>query len=120
LGQVEIFINRSAGLVRQFESNRPPRLLLPESSSIKGVSIRGHIIDGPRRHRNPQLAIDRQVEQSQVAHAALKLEFGSDRPDMARPKRGLWTDQLSFVPRLTLRGRIRCIRLGVAHGQSLC
>jgi hypothetical protein len=93
LGQVEIFINRSAGLVRQFESNRPPRLLLPDSSSIKGVSIRGHIIDADRDDiATPQLAIDRQVEQSQVAYAAVKLEFGSDRPDVARPKRGLWTD----------------------------
>jgi hypothetical protein len=77
---LEVLINYVARLVGQFEANRPPSLLLPDRSSTQGVSIRGHIIHADSDDiAATQLAIDREIEQGQVARAALKLEFGPDR-----------------------------------------
>jgi hypothetical protein len=44
-----------------------------------------------------ELAVDRQVEQREVMLAPLRLQFGSDRPDVASA--AVWPDDLSLVPR---------------------
>jgi uncharacterized protein YbjT (DUF2867 family) len=45
-----------------------------------------------------QLAVDRQVEQRQVALPVLDLQLGPDRPNVARSQRRFGADYLAFVP----------------------
>jgi hypothetical protein len=45
-----------------------------------------------------QLAVDRQVEQGQVARLPLQFKADSDRPDLLRLQRRLLTDNLSLFP----------------------
>ena len=46
-----------------------------------------------------KLAADGEVEERQVAHLALHVQLGADRPDMFRLKGRFWSDEFTFVPR---------------------
>jgi hypothetical protein len=62
------------------------------------VTAGGHIFDPDSDDvAAAKLAVDRQIEQRQVASAFFDLEFRSDRPDLFWPQRRLCPCQLAFV-----------------------
>lgn len=78
-GHTQVLIYSLARLLGYLELNRPAGLLLPHDRPVKRIAIGRHIIDADSNHiASAQLAIDRQVEQGQVAPAALKLKFGPE------------------------------------------
>jgi len=48
-----------------------------------------------------QLAVDCEVEHSQVSNLMRVLKLNPDRPDVFRLQRWLLTDKFAFVPRIT-------------------
>jgi hypothetical protein len=64
-----------ARLFRQFEPDRAVSFLLPDSRAVESVAIRGDIVDADSHDiATTQLAVDCEIEQSQVAGAALQLQ----------------------------------------------
>jgi hypothetical protein len=82
-GGLEIVIDRQAGLLAQFKSDRPPGFLLPNRCAIRRVSTSRNILhpDG-NNITTTKLAVYCQIEHGQVASAVLDLELCPDRPDV--------------------------------------
>ena len=76
-----------SGLLCQFKPDRAPGLSLTHSRPIRGVAIGRNIIDfyGDNVAAS-QLAIDRQIEQRQIACLPSILEHRSDCPNVLRPR----------------------------------
>jgi hypothetical protein len=90
---------------------------LPYSCAIRSVAAAGDILDPDRDDiAATKLAVYRQIEHSQIASAALDLEFRSDRPDVLGSQRRLCPGQLSLVPRHSA-GRGGSIHL-ILHGHT--
>jgi hypothetical protein len=101
---MKVVVNCLAGLLCYFELNRPTSFLLPDDCSVQGVPVGRQVIDLDGDNiAAPQLAVDCEVEQSKVPGAALELQFGSNGPYVARPKRRFRSYQLTFVPRFGRR-----------------
>ena len=99
-GQPQVFVDGHAGLVRQFEPHGTAGLLLPDCRAVHRVTAWGHVVDADGDNVTAaQFAVDRQVEQREIALLALDLELRSDRPDVARFQRWLGADELPFIPR---------------------
>ena len=114
---LEIIIDRLAGLLTQFKSDRSPGFLLPNRRAIRRVSACGDVLDPDGDHiTSTKLAVDCQIEHGQIASAALDLKFRPDRPDVLRAERRLRPGQLSLVPRHSL-GRWDSIHL-ILHGHT--
>ena len=80
-------------------THRPARLALADRRTIERIPIRRHVIDADNDNvAAAQLAVDRQVEQREIPFKPLYLQFGSDRPHMARPQWRLGADELALVP----------------------
>ena len=112
-GGPQVIIDRLAGLLAQFKSDRPPSFPLPDSCAIRRVATAGDILDPDGDDiATTKLAVDCQIEHSQIASAALDLEFRPDRSDVFRPQRRFCSGQLSLVPRHSLGrgGSIHLIR----------
>jgi hypothetical protein len=63
------------------------------------VALRRHVIDAQRHEiASAQFAVDRQVEQGQVAYTQLKVQLGPNGPDMPRSQWRPWPDELALVP----------------------
>src|SRR5215510_3993020 len=106
-----------SSLVRQLEPNRSPGLPLPNGCTIHRIATRRHVVDPNRDNvAATQLAVDRQIEQCEVAFTALHLQFGPDRPDMARPQGWLSTNHLPLVPRDTAQKPFTGSRMVIVHG----
>ena len=89
-GHAKIVVESSARHLRQLEPDGPASLSLSDIGAINGVAIGCHIIDPERDEiATPQLAVDRQVEQRQVARATLQLQLGPDQPHVPWPQRWL-------------------------------
>ena len=98
--QPQVLIDRHSCLVGQLEPDRPTCLLLANRGAVQRVAVRRNIIDANGNDVTAtQLAVDRQVEQCEVAFAVLDLQLRSDRPDVARSQGRLGTDELALVPR---------------------
>ena len=66
-------------LLGQLEPHGPSGLLLPNRGPVQGVAVGGDIVDADGHHiATTQLAVDCEIEQSQVAGALPQLE---PRPD---------------------------------------
>ena len=78
-GGLQIVIDRLAGLLAQFKSDRPPGFPLPNRCTIRRVAAGGDILD-PNGYdiTAAKLAVDRQIEHREVSDATFNLEF---RPD---------------------------------------
>jgi hypothetical protein len=102
-GGPQVVIDRLAGLLAQFKSDRPPSFPLPDSCAIRRVATAGDILDSDGDDiATTKLAVDCQIEHSQIASAALDLEFRPYRPDVFGSQRRLRAGQLSFVLRHSL------------------
>jgi hypothetical protein len=79
VGDLQVIIDRLAGLFAQFKSDRPSGLLLPDRCSIRRISTGSDILDLYCDDvTTAKLTVDRQIEHGKVANATLDLEF---RPD---------------------------------------
>jgi hypothetical protein len=66
-----------------FELHRPPGLLLPNRRTVERVAVGRHVVEAHGHHiATAQLAVDREIEEGEVAHSPLKLQLGPDRPDI--------------------------------------
>src|SRR5580700_884209 len=114
----KVFINSLPGLFCDLEPHRLAGLLLADSHSLNGVSVRGNVFDFESDNiAAAQLAVDGEIEQCQVAFALCHLKFGADRPDVFWPQWRLGSGQLALVPRDAL-GRIGRWIYVVVHGHS--
>jgi len=97
-----------AGLLAQFKSDRPSGFLLPDRCAIRRVAAGGDILDPDSDNVTAaKLAVDRQVEQREVASAAFDLELRSDRPDLFWSQRWLCPRQLAPLFQGTRLGGVR-------------
>jgi hypothetical protein len=86
VGDLQIIIDRLAGLFAQFESDRPSGLLLSDRGAVRCVSARSYILDFDCDDVTAtKLAVDSQIEHGQVASAIFDLKFRPDRPDVLGP-----------------------------------
>src|SRR5580704_14758598 len=114
----EVIIDSLPGLFGDLEPHRSSGLLLADSHSLNGVSVRGNVFDFESNDiATAQLAVDGEIEECQVAFAVCHLKFGADRPDMFWPQWRLGSGQLALVPRDAL-GRIGRWFYVVVHGHS--
>ena len=73
-----------------FEQDRPARLLLDRGATFANPAAGGDIIDLQSDDvAAPELAVDRKVEQREVAFAALQLKPDPNCPDIFRLERAL-------------------------------
>src|ERR1700726_4893014 len=108
----QVFINCQPGLLGWLESYRPAGLSLAHGRPLDCVAVGGNVIDPDGDEvATPQLAVDGEVEQRQIAHLPLELEPGSYGPDMFLPQRWSGSNQFSLVPWDPLGGRARCNRI---------
>src|SRR5216683_2203590 len=116
-GGPQIVIDRLAGLFAQFKSDGSPSFLLSDRCAIGRVSASGDILDPNGDDITAaKLAVDCQIEHSQIASAAFDLEFRPDRPDVLGAQRRLCPRDLALVPRHSL-GRGGRIQL-ILHGHT--
>jgi len=79
LGRLQIIVDRLAGLLAQFKSDRPSSLFLSDRGTICGVSARSDIL-----HLDcddvtaTKLTVDCQIEHGKVASATFDLELRTD------------------------------------------
>jgi hypothetical protein len=73
-------------LIRKLEPHRPASLFLTYGGAVKGISAGRHILNADRNDVTAaELAVDREVEKSQIAFAILRLQPGPDGPNLAGP-----------------------------------
>src|SRR2546430_11779204 len=118
VGGFQIVIDGLAGLLAQFKSDGPPGFLLSDGCAIRRVSAGSDILDADGDDIAPtKLAVDCQIEHSQVASATLDLEFRPDRPDVFGTQWRLCSGHLTLVPGHSLKGRGGHSQL-ILHGHT--
>jgi hypothetical protein len=104
-GQAQVLVDGRTGLVCELEPYRPARLALPNGCPIDGIPTRCHVIHAYGHEiTSAQLAVDGEVEQSEVALSIRRLQLCPDGPNMAGPQRRLCANQLALIPRWTAGG----------------
>jgi hypothetical protein len=95
----QIRVERLPRLLGQFETHRPTRFPLAHVGAVDCVAVRRHIIDTQcDKIASAQFAIDRQIEEGQVAYTQLNMQLGPNGPDMSRSQWRPWPDDLVLVP----------------------
>jgi hypothetical protein len=75
-GCPDVLVHRLAGLFRQFEPDRASGLFLPHGRPLDGIAIGSNVLDHEGYDITaPQLAVDGQIEQRQIAGSLLDLEL---------------------------------------------
>src|SRR5262249_24946134 len=85
----KILIHRLPRLLGQLEANRSTRLLLADAGPVKRITIGRDVTDAQRNEiAASQLAVDREVEERQVAQVPLQVQLGADlsHPYLTRSK----------------------------------
>jgi hypothetical protein len=78
-------LDRGAGLLGDLELHRPARLLLDDGRAVTDPTADADIVDlQPHKIAAPEFAVDREVEQGEIAGSALHLESDPDRPHVLR------------------------------------
>src|SRR5258708_29945954 len=76
-------VDRLPGLLGDFESDRPACLVLADRCPIHGVAVRGDILDFQAHNvAASKFAVDRDIEERQIASSAGDLKSRPDRPDV--------------------------------------
>src|SRR5262245_36907494 len=95
----EVVVQRLSRDLCQFEPDWPARLSLPDVGAIDCVAVGCHVIDAQRDEiAAPQLAVDGEVEQGQVAPSPVQLQLRADQPHVPWPQRRLRARELALVP----------------------
>jgi hypothetical protein len=101
-GGFDVIVDGLPRLLRQLEPDGPTGLLLPHCGAIHRIPAWCNVLY-PKCDdiAAPQLAVDRQIENCQVARPSVHLQSGTDRPNMFWPQRRLLADELALVPGLS-------------------
>jgi len=98
-GGSDVIVDRFTGLLRHLKLDGLAGLFLTHGCSVDRVTMRRNVLHPQADDvAASELAIDGEIEHGQVACSPCDLQFGSDRPDVLRPKRRLGTNQLVFIP----------------------
>src|SRR5260370_25679356 len=101
-----MIVDGLAGLLTQFKSDGPRGFLLSNRCAVRRIAAGGDILDPDGDDVTAaKLAVDRQIEHSEVANSAFDLELRPDRPDGFWSQRWPCPCQPAFVPRHALVGR---------------
>lgn len=99
-------LDRSSGLLGDLELHRTACLLLNDGRAVTDPAADADIVDlQPHEIAAPEFAVDREVEQGEVAGSALYLEPDPDRPHVLRLQRALLPNEAPFVPGIATRCR---------------
>ena len=83
-----------------------PVFLLNDGRAVTDPTADADILDlQPHEIATPKFAVDREVEQGEVAGSALHLEPDPDRPHVLRLQRALLPNEAPFVPGIATRHR---------------
>jgi hypothetical protein len=86
----DVVVYRLPGWLGQLKTNRPSGLPLAHSGAIDGVAVGCNVIDlNGDNVTSSEFAIDREIEQRQVAPLPVDLKLRPDGPDVFRPERRL-------------------------------
>ena len=106
LREAEILIDGLAGLFGDLKADRTSGFLLPNGGALHRVAMRRDVLDFQAHHiATAKLAVDGEIEQRKIAHLALHLQPGPDRPDMLGLQGRFRTNKLALVPRPAGGGR---------------
>ena len=96
--------DRSSGVFRDFELNGAARLALDDRYAFADT-IADNELGDPQTDEvaAPQLAVDGEIEQSEIARVAREFEARTDRPDLFRQQRPFLANEPATVPRASLR-----------------
>jgi hypothetical protein len=87
-------LHRLSGCLRQLEDNGSASLALHDGSSGPNAACQNHVSDAEvHQIATPQLAVDCEIEQREIAYAVLVSELGADRPYIFRLERRFGADQ---------------------------
>jgi len=110
-------LDRSPGLLRQFELDRPA-VFLNDRCAVAQPAADAQIVDLQTDEvAPPQFAVDRQVEHCEVTPARVDLKPGSYVSDFLWLEWAFLTDQSSFIPGRSLM--ILLLDDGLGHGSNL-
>ena len=101
--------NQQAGtrVLHQLELHWFPRLCLDDDGAAANLATQHEIADPDFDHvAATKLAVDCQIEERPVAHAAVLVEKEAYSPDLPRLQRALRSDFLARVPGRTIASRI--------------
>jgi putative ABC transport system substrate-binding protein len=100
----QIVVERLPCDLGQLKSDRPTRFPLADRRPVDRVTVRRDVVHAESDEvASAQLAVDREIEQCQVARVPFKLQPGSDRPHVPRPQWRLWSGELALVPHRSTR-----------------
>src|ERR1051326_18814 len=99
-------LDRASGLLGDLELHRSARFLLNDRRAGADATANTDIVN-PQPHEitTSELAVDREIEQREVAGSVLQLEPNSDRPHVLGLQGALLTNEASFVPWVAARYR---------------
>jgi hypothetical protein len=84
--QAQVIIEGLARLLGQFEPDWSAGFLLPDGRAVEGVPVWGDVIDSYGHDVTAaKLAVDREIEQGEIARSPFELQLRPNRPDMAGP-----------------------------------
>jgi hypothetical protein len=88
-----------SGLLGDLELDRSAGLPLDHRGAVPDSAPDAHVVDlEPHEATAPQLAVEGQMEQSEVASALFELRPDADCPDLLWLQRALLPDEAAFVP----------------------
>jgi hypothetical protein len=106
-------LNRCSGLVSYLELDRSAGLLLNHGRSVLHPPADAYIVDLESHDiATPQLAVDRKIEQREVAFAPLQLQPDPYRPHVLGLQWALLADEAPLVPRIMRPGQQRIASVG--------
>lgn len=89
-----------SGLFSNFELDGPARLPLDHGGAVANMPSHTYVVDSqPHEIAAAQLAIDREIEQGEIAAMLFKLQSDPDGPDLLWFQRTFLTDEAALVPR---------------------
>jgi hypothetical protein len=91
--------DRGPSLLRDFELDGSPCLFLNQGDSVPHPAAGAYVVDLQADEiAASELAVDREVEQSEISFPALQLKPNANGPDIFRLERALLADQAALVP----------------------
>src|SRR6202045_5402660 len=92
-------LDRGPSLLRDFELDRSPCLFLDHGATAPHPAAGAYVVDLQTDEiAASELAVDREVEQSEISFPALQLKPNANGPDIFRLERALLPGQAALVP----------------------
>jgi hypothetical protein len=97
--EAKVLIDGLAALFGDFKADRTPGFLLPNGGSLHCIAMGRDVLDFQAHDiATAKLAVDGEIEQSEVADLVLHLQSGADRPDVLGLQGRFRANKLTFIP----------------------